>query len=354
MTSKIYKLFAGVLALTAAAALVLRSDLAASGVQTGISLCLETVIPSLFAFMVLSDFLASGGGGGWLFAPFKGLARVYGLPSAAASALCLGVIGGYPVGARMAAGLKKEGALSASEASSLLCVAYGPSPTFLTGIGALVFGSRELGLVIWGCLLAANLPVGLLTARGLRRHGEKTVPVHPPVPLSQRFVDSVLSATRAMGVICGFTVAFAVLRQYLLLLPGDLGRWAAAFCEVSVGCMTAGEGNYRSALLLVTGCCSLGGVSVWMQNACFLRGSGISMKRFFLSRGLHLVLSLALILALDRIFSFSQWTAASVFSSFSEAVPAMGAGSAVSSVFLVISCLLLLQGGRGICYNTSD
>ena len=58
------KAAAGIGAAAAAAGLVLRSDLAAEGVKAGITLCLETVIPSLFAFMVLSDFLAAGGGRG--------------------------------------------------------------------------------------------------------------------------------------------------------------------------------------------------------------------------------------------------------------------------------------------------
>ena len=143
------KAAAGIGAAAAAAGLVLRSDLAAEGVKAGITLCLETVIPSLFAFMVLSDFLAAGRGTGWIFAPFKWMARVYHLPDAAAAALALGLVGGYPVGARMAAGLKREGRLDGREASALLCTAYGPSPTFLAGIGAMVFGNRKIGLVIW-------------------------------------------------------------------------------------------------------------------------------------------------------------------------------------------------------------
>lgn len=355
---KLAGLLAGSGAVMAAAGLVLRSDLAAEGVRAGIRLCLETVIPSLFAFMVLSDLLAAGGGTGWVFAPFRLLARVYRLPKAAAPALALGLVGGYPVGARMAAGLKQEGKLDGREAAALLCSAYGSSPTFLTGIGAMVFGNRRIGLVIWLALILATVPVGMLAGRGLRRRGrqegEAGAGQKTAAPFSQRFVGSVLSAARAMGVICGFTVAFAVLRQYLLLLPGEMGRFAAAFCEVSVGCMSAGDGGYGAALLLVTGCCSLGGVSVWMQNACFLRGSGISMEKFFLSRLLHLIVSLSLVLLFDRWLRMAEWAAVSAFSSFSEAVPAMGAGSAVSSAFLVVCCLLLLPGGRGICYNKSD
>lgn len=334
----------GFCAAAAAAGLVFRSDLAAEGVREGIALCLQTVIPSLFAFMVLSGLLA-GSGDGAVFAPFRLLARAYRLPEEAAPALALGLTGGYPVGARMAAELKKAGRLTAEQGAALLCCAFGPSPAFLCGIGEMVFGSRKVGLAVWCAVLVGSVPVGWLAGRGLRPEERPAVRERAEkAPFPERLVGSVLSATRAMGVICGFTVAFAALRRYLLLLPGGWGKFAAAFCEVSVGCMAAGEEGYMAALILVTGCCCMGGVSVWMQNACFLKGSGIPMEKFFLSRVLHLFFSLSAVLLFERLFSMSEWAAESVFSSFAEAAPQMGAGSAASSAFLVACCMLLLTG----------
>ncbi len=337
--------------------LIGQSGRVADGIRSGIELCLQTVIPSLFAFMVFCELLsrADHRALGILFAPFRALAGLYGLPGAAAPALCLGVTGGYPIGARMAAAMKKEGKITGAQAETLLCTAYGCSPAFLAGVGTLVFGSAELGLILWGCQLAATLVTGVIM--GIRGRRSQTVQKKEdalPPPFSERFVDAVMAAARGMGIICGFVLAFSVAGAIFGMLPGETGRWLSACCEVSVGCSMARGMPFRAALLMVAGCCSLGGVSVWMQNACFLRGSEISMRRFYLARAVHLPLSLLLTLLAERFCGLSELGSVSVFSSFSGAVPSMSAGSGISSAFLVISCLLLLIGGREVCYNTGN
>jgi hypothetical protein len=149
-----------------------------------------------------------------------------------------------------------------------------------------------------------------------------------------------------MGVICGFVLAFSVVNTLLSAVPG--GELLAALCEVSVGCSEASRYPFLPALVCVSACCSLGGVSVWMQNACFLRGSGVSMRRFFLSRAIHLPLSVLLSLLAERLFRLSEMGSAPVFSSFSSALPSMAAGSWLSSAFLVVCCLLLLIGRQEV------
>ena len=56
--------------LFAGAAILLRGGEVAEGIREGISLCLTSVIPSLFLFMVFADFLALTDAGTILFRPF--------------------------------------------------------------------------------------------------------------------------------------------------------------------------------------------------------------------------------------------------------------------------------------------
>jgi hypothetical protein len=94
--------------------LVLRNaDAAVSYMGRGLSLCARTVIPSLFPFMVVSEMLVASGAGealGRLFARL--MRRVFGLSGAGASALFLGSMCGFPVGARTAVALLDQGAIS--------------------------------------------------------------------------------------------------------------------------------------------------------------------------------------------------------------------------------------------------
>ena len=78
-----------------------------------LTLCAGTVIPALFPFMVVTGLLVRLGFGQWLAPDMAGLmASLFRLPGCAGSALLLGLVGGYPIGARTAAELYASGDLT--------------------------------------------------------------------------------------------------------------------------------------------------------------------------------------------------------------------------------------------------
>ena len=82
-----------------------------------LTLCAGTVIPALFPFMVVTGLLVRLGFGQWLAPDMAGLmASLFRLPGCAGSALLLGLVGGYPIGARTAAELYASGDLTRAEA----------------------------------------------------------------------------------------------------------------------------------------------------------------------------------------------------------------------------------------------
>ena len=111
--------FAGLL--TVAAALLWGSDLVRIGAEEGLQLCLYSVLPSLFPFFVLSSLLLSLGFaeslGRLLFPVMNGL---FHLGGNGASALALGLIAGYPSGARAVSRLYEDGLCGKEEAEHLL------------------------------------------------------------------------------------------------------------------------------------------------------------------------------------------------------------------------------------------
>lgn len=108
-----------------------------------LTLCAGTVIPALFPFMVITGLLVRLGFGQWLAPDMAGLmASLFRLPGCAGSALLLGLVGGYPIGARTAAELYASGDLTRQEAERLLTFCNNSNPVFLISVlGAGVFGS---------------------------------------------------------------------------------------------------------------------------------------------------------------------------------------------------------------------
>ena len=118
-----------------------------------LTLCAGTVIPALFPFMVVTGLLVRLGFGQWLAPDMAGLmASLFRLPGCAGSALLLGLVGGYPIGARTAAELYASGDLTRQEAERLLTFCNNSNPVFLISVlGAGVFGSVRTGLWLWLC-----------------------------------------------------------------------------------------------------------------------------------------------------------------------------------------------------------
>ena len=96
-----------------AAALLFCSPSVGEGVRQGLAVCAAIMIPSLFPFLILSDFLGHTRIGALLERPLGGLmARLYRCPKELAPAILMSWVGGYPAGARVLAGMVECGALS--------------------------------------------------------------------------------------------------------------------------------------------------------------------------------------------------------------------------------------------------
>ena len=79
------------------AALLLFPDVSAAAAREGVTLCLQTVLPSLFPFFVLSSLLVQSDVPRLLSRAMAGVMYpLFGVSGAGASALILGLLGGYP------------------------------------------------------------------------------------------------------------------------------------------------------------------------------------------------------------------------------------------------------------------
>ena len=104
----------------------------AQGVINGMKLALGKAIPALFPYFVLSGLVLGSGFSGGKTAQ-RVMRKVFHLPAACAPAMLLGFLGGYPVGARTAEQLYREGACTEEELSRLLtfCIFKGKTDDFV-------------------------------------------------------------------------------------------------------------------------------------------------------------------------------------------------------------------------------
>ena len=252
-----------------------------TAVTEGLSLCTRSVIPSLFPFLAVSALLMSLGFGEWLSGPLSGLMALYRIGGAGASALLLGLVGGYPVGARTAASLVSDGVLSKEEGERLLTFCNNSNPAFLiTVLGLGVFGSVRTGMWLWLIHILSALLTGLLLARRPRRTksaARRPAPSMPPfrmVRFSSAFVAAVQSALQSMAGICAFVVFFYVLALPLRRIGGTAATVLAGMLELFSA--TPRLTNDAAGFVMAAGLAGWGGVSVHCQTMAVLGDSGLS------------------------------------------------------------------------------
>ena len=125
----------GAALLVCAAALVLFPAQAAEAAKDGLLLCYNVIIPSLFPFFVLSTLVVELGLVSYLGRLLSPLMRpLFRVPGEGATALALGFVGGYPVGARTTLSLYEKGLCTKTEAERMLAFCNNSGPAFILGV----------------------------------------------------------------------------------------------------------------------------------------------------------------------------------------------------------------------------
>lgn len=263
-------------------------------------LCSGTVIPSLFPFLAISSLLIALGFGEWLAPHLAGLMTpLFRLPGQASGPLLLGLVGGYPIGARTAAELYGQGLLTKEEAERLLTFCNNSNPVFLISVlGAGVFGSVRAGVWLWLIHLLSALLTGLLFRGGpqpARRREQQAVPCRT-VSLPAALVSSVRSAANGMLSVCAFVTLFYVLVSPLASRGGRLS--AVLVGAVELFSLTPLLTPDVFGFTLAAACSGWGGLSVLCQTAAALDGTSLRLSPCVLGKALQALFSAVLALAL--------------------------------------------------------
>ncbi len=282
----------------------------AAAAREGLALCLETVLPSLFPFFVLSSLLVQSDAPRLLsHALARFMYPLFGVSGAGVSALVLGLLGGYPVGARTVAALYERGGIGREEAEQLLAFCNNSGPGFFLGVcGTAVFGSVRAGAYLYLIHVGAALLTGVLLRRDLALPREKAMSKRAaPFDLAAAMPSAVQSSFAAVGSVSAFVIFFMVLLRLMTLLPAlaalpPLPR-AAVFGFVE---MTNGVNALpatREGFVLCAAVMNWGGLSVQAQTRAMLAPGGLSARRCVLGKAVQALVGLPLaLLAAGRLF----------------------------------------------------
>lgn len=245
--------------------LIFDSKTALQGAQQGLILCGQTVIPALFPFLIVSALL-TGTLSNQKLTFLRPIMRFCKMQPGSESLLILGLLGGYPVGAKCVYDLWNSGQISKADAKRCLGFCSNAGPAFIFGMCGMLFSAFWIVWILWGIHIISALLVGHLLPSNeapgtILPFGGKT-----------SLTAAMTSAITAMLSICGWIVLFRVMiafgeRWFLWVLPANWGVAIEGVLELANGCsslLTVESEGVRFVICSFS--LGLGGLCVGLQT----------------------------------------------------------------------------------------
>ena len=294
--------------------LLLFSRSPAENVRNSLSLCYKTVIPAVFPFMVISAFLIRTGAhkalGLFLGRPVK---AIFGCSDNSVSAVILGFLCGFPIGASSAVALYDGGEISKSELERLLIFINNPGAAFVIGgVGLSIFNSAEIGRILYFSVLISSIAAGVVSRLFYRRtetapRFQSSVKNPKKAKLASAFTSAISDSAVNMLTVCACVVFFSVPVGIIAEILEPLGfsptlrALLSSFFEISGGCGTSSEiSSPINALMICAFACSWSGLSVHLQIFSVCRGRDLSFAPYLTSKLLQGLISPLLVFALSK------------------------------------------------------
>ncbi len=305
--------------------MLISSEVAIEYMKKGLKLCVATVIPSLFPFMIVSELVASSGVGVSLSKIFaKPMRLLFNVSEGGASTYILGALCGFPIGAKTAVSMYDRGLMTKAELERLLTFCNNPGSAFvISAVGVSLLGDESTGIMLYICVIISSLMIGF--AGKFLFRGE-------PVPYTKTAIryscdvktitDAVQSSAVSMLGICAYVVFFSVLVGCIgailshFSVPCEIVAIISGFFEISSGMGAAVDvSNGYLSIILCALFAGWSGLSVHFQIISVCSGRGINFKPYIIAKAAQGVICAALMaLCLRFIFPLISSEGSLVFS----------------------------------------
>lgn len=207
--------------------LLLFSNTNLPAVKSGLSLWANSVVPSLFPFFVATELLMHTdiiNYLGILLNPF--MKPIFNVRGEGAFAFIMGIISGYPVGAKIACNFREKNICSKEECERLLSFTNNSGPLFIIGsVGISMFHNSMIGLLLFITHILACISVGFIfrfwkdgknsyniSYNSKKKNENSYVNISN---LGEVLSESIISAIKTVVLIGGFVVIFSAIISIL-------------------------------------------------------------------------------------------------------------------------------------------
>lgn len=192
--------------------------------KNGLLLWANSVVPSLFPFFVATELLSHTNFTYYLGKVLNKLMKpLFNVRGEGSFAFIMGIISGYPIGAKIAANFRENNICSKEECERLLSFTNNSGPLFIIGtVGVSMFGNSTIGFLLLTTHILASITVGIIfrfwkyntksDANGSLKYSNNDLTLSN---LGGIIGNSISSSINTILLIGGFVVLFSVIISIL-------------------------------------------------------------------------------------------------------------------------------------------
>ena len=260
-----------------------------AAVREAMKMCADSIVPSLFPFMIVSDMLISSSGNDCI-TEYAGriFEKVFKISRYAVSAFILGILCGFPIGSKVCASLYQNGKISKEECETAVCFCNNTSPSFVIGaIGVTMLSDVKTGITLYLIQILSSVICGLFLS-----HRKRNCTYFDGCVTDTKynsFIDSVKDSACNMLFLSALIITFSLIAKILLIyIKSDcFSAFFCAFLEIGTASKTISTMLYQDYSFfapLMAFAVSFSGFSVYMQTCIFLKPLKINTNKYLISK----------------------------------------------------------------------
>lgn len=272
-----------------------------SAIDSGLRLCRTSVLPVLFPFFVFTNLWSEFGLTVELSKKTeRAISRLLRLPGCCSSAIVLGYLGGYPIGAQIISSLSEKELITKKQAEHCLMFCNNAGPGFILGIiGNGLFQDIRYGFILLSIHWISALIIGLLFRAKTATNSLPITTVTAPI---QSIYSCVTKSVQKAGVItisvCTFIMFFSLFTGFLTHIFSDVLH--SPFVSLALGSIELTNGiemlntNQSNVIWIFIATAILtgwGGICVHCQTLSILSNLPLSPKSYWIGKLLHAIFS---------------------------------------------------------------
>ena len=232
----------------------------------------------------------------------------------------MGIISGYPVGAKIAANFRRDNICSKEECERLLSFTNNSGPLFIIGtVGIIMFGNTTIGILLFITHLLASITVGIIfrfwksntkTHNTVLHTNKKNFKDINLYNLGEVISESISSSISTILIIGGFIIVFSTVISIfnasgitkfavLTLSPifkvlnidvSFINGLFTGFFEITNGISIISNIHVKNIsinIILVAFLLGFGGISVMLQVLSIISKTDLSPKAYIIGKLLH-------------------------------------------------------------------